>query len=176
MKRKRVARRQVAKADLSLTSIMDMMTIILVFLLKSFGVDDITVQASDELEIPISSALAPVRTAVNIVVSQRQILVDGTLVVELEQVQNQTGQVVASVPVGRKKGQLISDLYDVLNQKAEVAKEIADRTQLEQAQFKGQVLLQCHRALPFSLVREVMYTAGQAQFSEFKFVVVKAGG
>jgi hypothetical protein len=27
--------------------------------------------------------------------------------------------------------------------------------------------------LPFSVIRQVMYTAGQAQFSEFRFVVIK---
>jgi len=41
--------------------------------------------------------------------------------------------------------------------------------------FKGRLLLQCDREIPFSLLREVMYTAGQAQFGEFKFVVYKEG-
>ena len=47
---------------------------------------------------------------------------------------------------------------------------------IEDAQFKGQILLQCDRTLPFSLIREVMYTAGQAQFGEFRFVVIKTAG
>jgi biopolymer transport protein ExbD len=39
--------------------------------------------------------------------------------------------------------------------------------------FKGRVLLLADQSLPFEIVRQVMYTAGQAQYGEFRFVVRK---
>jgi hypothetical protein len=155
---------------------MDMMTIILVFLLKSYSTEDVTVQASEELQIPASSALTPIKTAVNLVITKNDIILDGELILSLEPIQNDKGATVPSIAQVEKKGQLITDLYERLLEKAEEAKEIGSRIAADEAQFKGQILLQCDRTLPFSLIREVMYTAGQAQFGEFRFVVVKASG
>jgi biopolymer transport protein ExbD len=64
----------------------------------------------------------------------------------------------------------------VLSDKAQELKDIHSQTGLAEAEFKGQILLQCDRKLPFTVIREIMYTAGQAQFSEFKFVVIKTNG
>ena len=155
---------------------MDAMTIILCFLLKSYEATDVTVVASDDLQIPASSALQEIKTAVQLVISRRGILVDGEPVVEVEEVLDDEGQPTYQVADSEKKGQLITELYDELLDKAEEQKEIALNTGLEEAQFKGQILLQCDRQLPFNLIREVMYTAGQAQFGEFKFVVIKSDG
>jgi len=48
--------RAAEKQELSITSLMDMMTIILVFLLKSYSVEDIQVKPSADLRLPASSA------------------------------------------------------------------------------------------------------------------------
>ena len=169
-------RRDVGEGGLTITSLMDAMTIILCFLLKSYEATDVTVAASDDLQIPASSALQAIKTSVQLVISRRGILVDGDPVVENEEVLDDDGQPTYQVADSEKKGQLITELYDELLDKAEEQKEIALNTGLEEAQFKGQILLQCDRKLPFNLIREVMYTAGQAQFGEFKFVVIKANG
>jgi hypothetical protein len=107
-------------------------------------------------------------------VTKRQILVEGEPITALEQRPNESGQMVSFVPDSDKKGQLIDELYNRLLEAAEQAKEIGVTfSGIEDAQFKGQIMLQCDHSLPFSLIREVMYTAGQAQFGEFKFVVIQ---
>jgi biopolymer transport protein ExbD len=169
-------RRDAGEAGLTITSLMDAMTIILCFLLKSYEATDVTVAASDDLQIPASSALQEIKTSVQLVISRRGILVDGDPVVEVQEVLDDAGQPTYQIADSEKKGQLITELYDKLLDKAEEQKEIALNTGLEEAQFKGQILLQCDRKLPFNLIREVMYTAGQAQFGEFKFVVIKSSG
>lgn len=165
-------RRSVAEGGLTITSLMDAMTIILCFLLKSYEASDVTVTPSDDLKIPSSSAMAPIKSTVQLIVSQTAILVDGKKVVDVEPFTDSAGRLSFQVPMGEKKGQLISELYNVLDDKAQDLKEIHDSTGLAEAEFKGQILLQCDRKLPFTLIREVMFTAGQAQFGEFKFVVV----
>jgi hypothetical protein len=155
---------------------MDMMTIILCFLLKSYQTEDVTVKANEDLQIPASSALKEVKASVSLVVTSRQILVDGDPVIKLEQRQAESGALVSEVSEDDKKGELITELYEKLLEKAEEAKEIQNAAKgLAEAQFEGKILLQCDRRLPFSLIRQVMYTAGQAQFSKFQFVVVKGG-
>lgn len=171
---KKKSRRGDNDAGLTITSMMDMMTIILVFLLKSYSTEDISVAASDDLQIPVSTSVKPPKLAVNVVVSRKDIVVDGAWVLDLEQViDEETGDEQTAVPEDKKRGQLVSDLYDALLEKAENAKDLGVRTGNSDFEFKGEVLLQCDRRLPFSVIREVMFTAGQAQFGNFRFVVIK---
>lgn len=174
---KKKSRRQGAEGGLTITSMMDMMTIILCFLLKSYQTTDVTIESSSDLQIPTSSALAPIKKVVQLVVTKSRILVDGEHIVDLEQKADDDGNMVSHVADTDKKGQLIDELYNRLLEAAEQAKENGELFGgIEDAQFKGQIMLQCDHALPFSVIREVMYTAGQAQFGEFKFVVIKASG
>jgi len=173
---KKKGRRQGEDGSLSITSMMDIMTIILVFLLKSYGTDDVSVAPSKDLQIPVSTAEKPIKLAVNVVISQVAIIVDGEHVLQMERRQDEQGIEVTGVPDGEKRGQLISLLYERLLEKAETAKDLAMRTGSDEFEFKGEILLQCDKRLPFSVIREVMFTAGQAQFGNFRFVVVKGSG
>jgi biopolymer transport protein ExbD len=174
---KKKARRGAAEAGLSITSMMDMMTIILVFLLKNYQTESVTVAASEDLQIPLSSAQKSPKLAVNVIVSRKDIVVDGTWVLDLQRSVNEgSGAEEMIVPDDEKKGQLIAKLYDILLEKAETAKDLGAQTGSEEFAFKGEVLLQVDKRMPFSVVREVMFTAGQAQFSNFRFVVIKNSG
>ena len=173
---KKSSRRNEGDAGLSITSMMDMMTIILVFLLKSYSTEDISVAASDDLQIPVSTAEKAPKLAVNVVVSRKDIVVDGEWVVDLSADVDEDGEAVIKVPDEEKRGQLVSKLYDRLLEKAETAKDIAGRTGSDEFDFQGEILLQCDKRLPFSVIREVMFTSGQAQFGNFRFVVIKGSG
>ncbi len=174
---KRASRRGQEEQSLSITSMMDIMTILLVFLLKSYSTDDISIAASDDLQIPVSSSIKPPKLAVNVVVSQVDIVVDGQWVLNLEEVpDDESGEMTVQVPEAEKRGQMISSFYESLSAKADTAKSLGERTQSGDFDFKGQVLLQCDKRLPFNVIREVMFTAGQAQFGEFRFVVIKGAG
>ena len=164
-------RRGTVTDELNITSMMDMFTIILVFLLKSYSTEDISVAASGDLELPVSTTMVKPKLAVNVVVSKSSIPVDGAAVMALTKKPDETGKEWIAVPDEEKKGQMITRLYDRLLEKAEQAKRIAEATASEEHAFKGEILMQCDKELPFSVIREVMYTAGQAQFSNFRFVV-----
>ncbi|MBX2800301.1 MAG: biopolymer transporter ExbD [Myxococcales bacterium] len=170
------SRRQSPDAGLTITSMMDMMTIILVFLLKSYQTDDVSVAPSEDLQIPLSSAEKTPKLAVNVVVSRKDIVVDGVFVLDIERgISDDTGEEELSIPADEKRGQLISKLFDVLLEKAQTAKDIGARAGTDEMDFKGEILLQVDKRMPFSVVREVMFTAGQAQFGNFRFVVIKGG-
>jgi biopolymer transport protein ExbD len=169
------ARRPEVNADLNINSMMDMMTIILVFLLKSYSTQDISIAASDDLQLPTSSAGKAPELAVNLVVAKNQIVVDGVPVLNLtvKPDEDSPGVELPAVPDDEKRGQSITKLYDRLLEKAEAAKALGEQSGQADFEFKGRILLQVDRSMPFSVLREVMYTAGQAQFGEFKFVVYK---
>ena len=169
------ARRLEVDAGMNITSMMDMMTIILVFLLKSYSTQDISVAPSEDLELPVSTVKKIPEIAVNMVLTKSRIVVDGVPALALTSIpdSNNPGQTTIAVPEDEKRGQLINHLHEILLDKAESAKNLGSHSGTDEHAFKGRLLIQCDKTLPFSVLREVMYTAGQAQFSEFRFVVYK---
>lgn len=173
---RRATRRLAANEDLNITSLMDMFTIILVFLLKSFSTEDISVTPSSDLALPSSTTTQPAKLAVSVVVTRSQIVVDGVTLLPLTTAADPTNPLVSrvSIPPEAQQGQLIPLLQERLQQKADAAKAIATASAQKDHEFRGEVLLQCDKSLPFSVVRDVMYTAGQAQFADFRFVVYRS--
>ncbi len=168
------ARRPAVDTNLNINSMMDMMTIILVFLLKSYSASDVSVAPSDDLTLPFSTAQKNPEVAVNLIIERKQLVVDGVPVVSLTTKSDQaTGRDLPAIPEDEIQGQNISKLYDVLYEKAEQAKKLGERSNNPDLAFKGRILLQVDKEMPYSVLRSVMYTAGQAQFGEFKFVVYK---
>ena len=164
--------------ELNITSMMDMMTIILVFLLKSFSSTEVNVTPSDNLRLPNSSAKEDPAVAVNVVIAKNQVLVDDKFVVPVEGVDDpkSPGQKTYQIPADEKAGNTIQKLYSAFETQAESAKSIAKIAKTrDDMGFKGKVLLQIDKDIPFSLVRDVMFNAGQAQFAEFEFIVIKSG-
>lgn len=172
----RKARRAPEAAGLNITSMMDMMTIILVFLLKNFGTNATPISPSEQFRLPTSTSTAMPEVAVDLVVARTQILVDGLPVVDLEELPDPEvpGRTLVAVPEVEKRGQVITRLHERLLEKATTAEALALQSGDEAHAFQGRIRIQGDRQLPFSVLREVMYTAGQARFGEFSFVVYRA--
>ena len=64
-------------------------------------------------------------------------------------------------------------LYDALYEKAENARNVAKYN--PDVEFKGRMTMIADKETPFRLISEVMYTAGQAEYSQYKFAVLQAG-
>ena len=92
--------REVKEEALNITSMMDLMTIILVFLLKSYSTQDISIAGDADLELPSSTSQKDPELAVNLVVSGRQIVVDGVPVLQLtkDPDEENPGQEIVAVP------------------------------------------------------------------------------
>lgn len=101
-------------------------------------------------------------TTAVLVVSSSQILVDGEEVVTLDQ----DGTVAEEF----KRGTMITPLYDHLQEKIDQFKALVPGLPVD-----GVLVIDAGPAIPFSLLREVMYTAGQAQYGVHQFVVQREG-
>ncbi|MCB9669143.1 MAG: hypothetical protein H6734_06710 [Alphaproteobacteria bacterium] len=89
-------------------------------------------------------------------------------------------KVVASVvdgqvPADQKRGQLITGLYEVLLAQAEARKALAQRTGDPDLEFHGRVLIVPDASASVELLREALYTAGQAQFGGSTFAGAMGG-
>jgi biopolymer transport protein ExbD len=154
---------------LLINSLMDAFTIILCFLLKSFGSDPVQIRESDELKLPRTESEDPLIDAVVIGISRRSIQVDDNKIADLR-----NGSVDESMKRDGQEGLLINPLYDALKEKVQHLKMIAARSANQQ--FKGIALVVADKDTSYRLITEVLYTAGQAEFEKFKFVAAEGGG
>lgn len=145
--------------DLNLTPMMDMMTVLLVFLVKNFMTDPQAIQITDKLRPPESSATVDVGPATTITITAEEILVESKGVLKLADLAG-SGSTDVAIPKLRD---------ELLNQ-------VAQREALFKhggPPFDGKLLLVAHQSTPYSLITSVLYTAGEAKFSSYRLVVMK---
>jgi biopolymer transport protein ExbD len=152
---------------LNITAMMDMMTIILVFFLKNFSVSTSNVNIGAELSLPGSTTQIGAHQAVSITVTTRAILVEEEPVATVKQ-----GAVDASIKRDGPHGYFITPLYEALSKHATRLKLIESRSQGKQP-FSGEIVVMCDKGTPYRLVSEILYTAGQAEFSRYRLVVIQ---
>jgi biopolymer transport protein ExbD len=163
---KREAKRAAGEKNaLNINSMMDLMTIILVFLIDSYGNNPIQVKSSPDLLIPVSNSQLSPKDTMQITITRQAIIVGDTQVVTLKD-----GAVDKTQKKGGESSLYIQPLFDKLTDEVSKHKNIA---QLRRKPFDGVVTIVADRTTPYRLVTEVMYTAGQAQLTDFKFAIVK---
>jgi biopolymer transport protein ExbD len=164
-KAKKEARRnkKEEEASLGMTSLMDIVSIIVIYLLKSYASDPVLIQPIAEQKIPMSKADTPIQAGVAVYISSKELIFNEKKLVTLKDGQLDENSV---------KGHLITDLYDKMVEEAEKAKEMAEA---RQQVWEGRLILIGDQSLKFKTIVDVMFTAGRAKYTEYAFCVIKSG-
>lgn len=148
--------------ELNITAMMDLMTIILVFLIKSYSASSITVTASEDVRPPMSTARHTPKDVIAITVTPKSILVGDKKRVEL---------VNAAVKGSDLQHNLILPLDAALKKEVEKLKKIAQRN--PDSPFNKEVSIIGDKRIPYSLLSSVLYTAGQNELQNFRFIILQ---
>jgi len=152
-------------AYLNITPMMDMMTILLVFLLKQFSVQAASMSMNEGLQLPTSSIEVQRTLAVNITITQNAVLVEGDGVTTVR-----AGDVDPSVKRDGANGYVITPVDDTLTKHANRLKKPAA---MGGSPFDGTAMVMVDKSIPYRLLTEVLYSAGQAEFKNYHLVVIK---
>ena len=150
--------------ELNITAMMDMMTIILVFLIKSYSASSVNVTSSEDVRPPVSTTRATPRDTIAITVTPRHIIVGDKVRADLEK-----GMEPREAEM---QGSLILPLDAALKKEVEKLKYIAERN--PNAPFNREVSIIGDKRIPYELLSSVLYTAGQNELENFRFVVISA--
>ncbi len=165
-RQKRAARRKgdEGATDVNINSLMDIMVIMLVFLLKSYGEEPIRA-VGDDLKVPQStSQLEPVDT-MTVTVTRTALLVNDSTVVDVRE-----GEVDPSHKDG--DGSLrIEPLLESLNDAVEQERAEAE---LLGEEFEPEATIIADQTTPHRLILEVLYTATEAQLTQFRFAIIRS--
>ena len=149
--------------DIDITSLLDILTILLVFLLQSYNSSGVIINVPKEIELPRSSSESLNTFGVNIQVSKSQIWIDDKEVVNTEIAEQ--GQLFD------EGGRRIVPLYNELVKIKETIKQ-SEKLSPQATKFSGLANLVVDKTLKYSYLKRVMYTCAAAGYKEFKFVVL----
>lgn len=148
--------------ELNITAMMDMMTILLVFLLKSFASSSASITASEDVRPPVSTTRATPKDTVAVTITPRNILVGDREVVRLKD---------GRIPDDKLQGRLVLPLDAQLKKEVEKLKYIAERN--PSAPFSRELSVIADKKVPYDMLLTVLYTAGQNELENYRFVVLK---
>jgi len=155
--------------SLNIYPMMDMMTILLVFMVMQFAATQAQVVQSAELQIPYSTANVEQSPATTITISATSILVEGRPVLALR-----NGLVDPSQKQGGGNGFLITPLLNRMQDQRDALKVLAQRN--PSRPFRGEVQIIADKRTPYRTLIEVVYTCGQSEFKLLRFVVLRSHG
>lgn len=158
----RQARRRRGGDDvkLNITSMMDMFTIILVFLIKNFSTEGAIVTPADNLTLPKSSVETRAKEALSVKISTNTILVENTVVLGEKEFADLQAQ----------KDFMIEPLYQVLQKYSDEGRKMED---ISGEKFSGEIAIQGDVAIPYAILTRVMYTCGQAGYPNMNLFVYR---
>jgi len=134
-----------------LTSLVDVMTILLVFLIKSFSVEGNIITPADDLELPVSTSEKAPRPRCSIIITRSALMAEGEVIASL-------------ASIGKSDSLLVPLLFSYMN--AQYKKTSVTGTARE-------VVIQCDREVEYAYVKKVMFTCSKAGFTEFSVLVLQ---
>lgn len=183
--RSRRGRRRVHQNfELQLTSMMDVLVILVVFLLKSYATSFNNFESVPGIKLPVSVSPDHPPDSLQVIVTPEAITFEGAHVVEFVQTAASLGSADATYTFRdadldpRERNLRIVPLYSALTvakEKSEIlrAKSKARDAEGKPLPFDGILAIQADKRVRYDTVRRIMYTAAAAGYKTFRFLALK---
>lgn len=146
---------------LNITSMTDMFTIMLVFLLQTYSTSDVNITPDSAVRLPTSASMSSPTESIKLSLSKEALKIDQT---KLADVKNED---FMATDLEDKDKNFIKPLFQELDRIAKSETE-KDKDFVKE----GKILLQADKDLPYSTLRKVMYTASMAGFPQLKLITL----
>ncbi len=143
---------------LNITSMTDMFTILLVFLLQTYSTDEVTITPDADVSMPTSDSSKNPIPGLKLIVGKTQFKVEDKVLFDLQDLG------IPSSAIDEKDSNFIKPLFAQL--------EAYNKSIPDSDRTKGRVLLQADGKLPYLTLRKIFYTASMAGFPQLKMITV----
>lgn len=152
---KRMGKRSRKTEGMSLTSLMDVFTILVFFLLTNSASDE-ALEPPKVITLPDSVVETKPRRTVVIMITEKDVLIQGDVVASTPELLNSKTQVI--VPVANKLIQIKNSVIGIST------KTVAE---------SGEVTIMAHNTIPFKVLKKVMGTCSGAGYSKISLAVIQ---
>jgi biopolymer transport protein ExbD len=181
--RARRGRKSVNKAfELPLTSMMDVLTIIVVFLLKSYATSTNSFTTLPGLKLPISSSADSPPDSLHLIITPEAMTFENERVLEFmataANAGNSDGGYAFKSGDLDEGGRRIVPFYDALMKAKDKSELLRAKSKSRDAQgnplpFQGILAIQADKRVQYDTLRKVMYTGAAAGYKTFRFLAKK---
>ncbi len=162
-------------AMLSLTAMVDMFTVLVIFLLQNFSSEQQMLMLHKDIKLPQARSTKDLKPAFVIVVTNKEILLDKDVIATFDEIKSQ-------------KDWMITKLYDQMKvgleraraeNEAQIGKRIRDVVEQAtnndntDAHAWNKVTIEADKSVDILTVKKVMYTVTEAGAGEINFAVTK---
>ena len=144
-------------ADLQLTSMVDMFTLLVIFLLSNFSASGDVLFMSKEITLPTASHGTEIERAPVVAITDNFIGLEGQKVVDVDQIAHDE---ILNIQ------QLEDNLRDLKKREEFVHQLDKDH------QFAGKINIQADKKTHFKIIKRVMYSCAMAGFNNINFAVL----
>ena len=158
---------------LNITAMLDIMTIILVFLLKTLGESSASVPQSKDLMLPKSIIQTqPAQEGVRVTVSKTQVLVGDDKVLDLPNSQSLAQNGVEARFKRGANSLYIVPLGNALQSARKLDRALREAKGLDPS--SSEAIIIADNSTPYRLFVEVLFTLGQNEFGKYHLMVMQA--
>ena len=163
-------------AMLTLTAMVDMFTVLAVFLLQNYETTGNVIELSDEVILPKAAKVRELKPATVVVIAKGKVIVDKIDVVSVEEI-----KALPEVTIIPNLQARIQDAFRMLEEKNRVAGLSQIRQAVDQSRngvdapkedFK-RVTVQADKVVDSGTVKKVMYTLTESGATEINFAVLR---
>ena len=150
-------------ADLLITPLVDMFVIIVLFLIANFSATGEVLMMTKDIQLPEAVNVKEIEMNPVVMVSGDEISISGTI-------------------VGRVQDLVKEDYLEIqpLEEKLrEMKKQLEDLHAMAEGNtnaFKGEVNIQAHKDVEFSVIKRVMFSCASAGYNNINFATIQKGG
>lgn len=141
---------------LNMNSMMDMMTIILLFLLKSFSTEGALVTPSEELRLPVSQQGEKPKKELTVSIAKNVLMVNDQVIMDVQEIN----------PEDMLIGPLAGRLSEYASQEQQLELDVGK-------EFTHEVIIEGDEKIPFELLFKVMYTCSKTEFYKMRLLTIK---
>jgi biopolymer transport protein ExbD len=161
-------------ATLSLTAMVDMFTVLAIFLLQNYNTEGLIVNIPKDIQLPKAQVIKELKPAIVITVSNHELKVDDLTVTTFDQVKQQKDWMIQPLFVETQKSLEKSKLK---NQKNTVLTNVRtalrpDLPETDDGAWK-KITVQADKEIDFLTVKKILYTLTEAGAGEINFAVMK---
>lgn len=183
----RRARRKHKEIELQLTSMLDVLVIILVFLLKSYSTSTNNFTTLPGLKLPLSASQDIPPDSLHLIITPEGMTFESARIVEFDLGAGSLGSTDTDAQYSLKAADLAEDgrqikpLYEALVKAKDRAELLRAKSKARDAQgnplpFDGILAIQADKRVHYDTIRKIMYTAATAGYKTFRLLALKRDG
>ncbi len=154
--------RRSTNADLNVVPMVDMMTMLVIFLLQQFSATGEVLYMQKDIKLPDARHGQQIEVAPVIAINATQVVISGQRVAEVQELEKDPSQIIAP---------LADKLRDEKKRWDFIHQNDGDR----EKNWKGEVNVQADVKIPFRVLRRVMASAAEAGYGNVNFATLEEG-